>query len=162
MLMNREGRLVVVDLSSEVEYSAKNSIVFQIIKRMWDVIIENRRRAGIVAVIDEAHNYCCVHGCNPAKDVIMRTAREGRKWGFGLILASQRVVDLAPEIRGNINSVFFSRLQTAGDYDELRNWIEGVEYMQYTLPFLTPREFFFAGLGNPLRKPILVRVRDVA
>uniref|UniRef100_A0A7J3Z7J7 ATP-binding protein n=1 Tax=Ignisphaera aggregans TaxID=334771 RepID=A0A7J3Z7J7_9CREN len=162
MLMNRESRLVVVDLSSEVEYSAKNSIVFQIIKRMWDVIIENRRRAGIVAVIDEAHNYCCVHGCNPAKDVIMRTAREGRKWGFGLILASQRIVDLAPEIRGNINSVFFSRLQTAGDYDELRNWIEGVEYMQYTLPFLVPREFFFAGLGNPLRKPILVRVRDVA
>jgi hypothetical protein len=34
--------------------------------------------------------------------------------------------------------------------------------MQYTLPFFTPREFFFAGLGNPLRKPILVRVRDVA
>jgi hypothetical protein len=53
------------------------------------------------------------------------------------------------------------RLQTAGDYSELRGWIEGVEYMQYTLPLLAPREFFFTGLGNPLRRPLLVRVRDV-
>ncbi|MCI4436617.1 MAG: ATP-binding protein [Ignisphaera sp.] len=161
MLSNR-GSVLIVDLSSEFEYSAKNSIVYQIIKRIWDYIAEGRRRANAVAVIDEAHNYCCAHGCEPARDIIARTAREGRKWGFGLILASQRIIDLAPDIRGNINTVFFSRLQTAGDYSELRNWIEGVDYMQYTLPLLAPREFFFTGLGNPLRRPILVRVRDVA
>jgi DNA helicase HerA-like ATPase len=161
MIISGGSRLVIVDLSSEVEYSAKNSIVYQIIKKVWDVIAESRKKANVLAIIDEAHNYCCVHGCSPAKDIIMRTAREGRKWGFGLIIASQRVVDLAPEVRGNVNTVFFSRLQTAGDYSELRGWIEGVEYMQYTLPLLAPREFFFTGLGNPLRRPLLVRVRDV-
>jgi DNA helicase HerA-like ATPase len=162
MLMGGKSRVIIIDLSSEVEYSAKNSIVYQIIKKVWDTIAEGRRRADLLAVVDEAHNYCCERGCSPAKDIITRTAREGRKWGFGLILASQRIVDLASEVRGNINTVFFSRLQTAGDYNELRNWIEGVEYMQYTLPLLAPREFFFAGLGNPLRRPILMRVRDVA
>ncbi|MEM4744102.1 MAG: hypothetical protein QXX52_03915, partial [Ignisphaera sp.] len=93
---------------------------------------------------------------------IARVAREGRKWGFGLILSSQRVIDLAPEIRGNINTVFFSRLQSSGDYAELKNWLENVQYIEYTLPTLESREFFFTGLGNPLRRPILVRVKDVS
>lgn len=161
-LTERPKRLVVVDLSSEVEYVAKRGVVHQFIKILWDEIWGNRgvsRR--ILAVIDEAHNYTCTHGCEPAKTIIARTVREGRKWGFGVVLATQRVIDLAPEIRGNINTVFFSRLQSSGDYSELRNWLEGVQYLEYTLPMLTSREFFFAGLGNPLRKPLLIRVRDV-
>lgn len=161
-LFNDAKRVIIIDLSTEVEYSAKNAIVYQFIKKIWDTILYKRSRANIIAVVDEAHNYCCAYGCDPAKDIIARTSREGRKWGFGLILSSQRVIDLAPEIRGNINTVFFSRMQTSGDYNELRNWLEGVEYMEYTLPLLSPREFFFTGLGNPLRRPLLVKVRDVA
>ena len=155
-------RVIIVDLSTEIEYGAKNAIVHQFIRRIWEHILYRRSKANLVAVVDEAHNYCCAYGCDPAKDIIAKTSREGRKWGFGLILSSQRVIDLAPEIRGNINTVFFSRMQTSGDYNELRNWLEGVEYMEYTLPLLSPREFFFTGLGNPLRRPLLVRVRDVS
>jgi hypothetical protein len=58
--------------------------------------------------------------------------------------------------------VFFSRVQSAGDYDELKRWIEGLQFIEYTLPLLAKREFYLAGLGNPFRKPLLVRVRDVS
>ena len=161
-LLSGEHRLVVVDLSGEVEYDAKKFIVYQFLREIWDRILEARSRAELVAVIDEAHNYACSRGCEPSMEMIARTAREGRKWGFGLILASQRVIDLAPEVRGNVNTVFFSRVQSAGDYEELKRWIEGLQFIEYTLPMLARREFYLAGLGNPLRKPILVRVRDVA
>ena len=33
--------------------------------------------------------------------------------------------------------------------------------MEYTLPLLASREFFVAGLANPLKRPLLIRVRDV-
>lgn len=162
-VLSSEWRLVVVDLSSEIEYIAKRGIIYQFIKILWDRIWggKNIIKKRILTVIDEAHNYSCTYGCEPAKSVIAKTVREGRKWGFGVVLATQRVIDLAPEIRGNVNTVFFSRLQSSGDYNELRNWLEGVQYLEHVLPMLSSREFFFAGLGNPLRKPLLVKVRDV-
>lgn len=161
-LLSRRSRLVVVDLSSEIEYEAKKFIVYQFLREIWEIILRSRARAGVLAVVDEAHNYACSRGCDPSLEMIARTAREGRKWGFGLILASQRVVDLAPEVRGNINTIFFSRVQSASDYDELKRWIEGLQFIEYTLPLLARREFYMSGLGNPLRKPVLVKVRDVS
>ncbi len=161
-LLSHRYKLVIIDMSKEVEYEAKRSIVYQTLKLVWDKILSEGRKAKVVAVIDEAHNYACARGCEPCSSMIARTAREGRKWEFGLILASQRVIDFAPEIRNNVNTIFFSRVQSASDYQELKNWVEGVPYIEYTLPMLAPREFFFTGLGNPLKKPLLVRVRDVA
>ncbi len=161
-LLNKEKKLLIIDMSREVERSAKRYIVFQTLRTLWDSIGSMTRRAEVVAVIDEAHNYACYHGCRPSSIEIERTAREGRKWGFGLILASQRIIDLAPDVRGNINTVFFSRLQTQGDYQELKNWIEGVQYLEYTLPRLATREFYVAGLANPFKRPLLMRVREVA
>lgn len=161
-LLSGRSRLVIVDLSREVEYEAKKFVVYQFLREMWDRILESRGRAGVLTVIDEAHNYACTRGCEPSSEVIARTAREGRKWGFGLTLASQRVIDLAPDVRGNVNTVFFSRVQSASDYDELKRWIEGLQFIEYTLPLLARREFYMAGLGNPFRKPILVKVRDVS
>ncbi|MDM7274759.1 MAG: ATP-binding protein [Thermoprotei archaeon] len=156
------GRLVIVDLSREVEYEAKRSIVYQVLKGVWDRVLAGRFRANAIAVIDEAHNYVCAQTCKPSVDMVARTAREGRKWGFGLILASQRVIDLAPDIRGNVNTIFFSRLQSTMDYEELKRWVEGVQFLEYTLPMLTRREFYFTGLGNIVRRPLLVRVKDVS
>ena len=159
-LLTKRRRLVVVDLSSEVEYVAKRYVVAQVLRWVWERVLSERRRAEVVAVIDEAHNYACQR-CEPSATEIEKTAREGRKWGIGLVLASQRIRDLSPDVRGNINTVFFSRLQTYSDYQELRGWIEGAQYLEMVLPMLGKREFFVCGLANPLRRPVLMRVRDV-
>ncbi len=161
-IFNGGKRLVIVDLSREVEYEAKRFIVYQVLKGVWDKVLSERLKANALAVIDEAHNYACAQMCKPSVDMIARTAREGRKWGFGLILASQRVIDLAPDIRGNINTIFFSRLQSTIDYEELKRWVEGVQFLEYTLPMLARREFYFTGLGSTVRRPLLVRVKDVS
>ena len=154
-----EKKLVVIDLSTE-EIMARRYIVSGVIREVWRIIEERKEPINMTIVIDEAHNYAC-HTCGEAKYAISRVAREGRKWGFGLILATQRIIDIDPEIRSNINTWFFSKLQTPGDYEQLRSFINLGGIREETLAVLEKREFFLAGLGNPLKIPILIEVKKV-
>jgi len=61
-----------------------------------------------------------------------------------------------------VNTVFFSKLQTPYDFDQLRNFVDLAGVRPEVLSLLETREFFFAGLGNPLKYPMLIKVREVA
>jgi DNA helicase HerA-like ATPase len=156
----RRDRILVVDLST-VETEARRAIVKGFLERLWDMVSEKLEPANTLIVIDEAHNYACMQGCSPSSALIEKTLREGRKWGLGVLLASQRVIDLSPDVRNNVNTVFFSRLQTPYDYEQLRNFVDLAGIRPESLSLLETREFFFAGLGNPLNYPMLIRVREV-
>ena len=155
-----KDRILVVDLST-VEIEARRAIVKGFLERLWDMVSEKLEPANTLIVIDEAHNYACMQGCSPSSALIEKTLREGRKWGLGVLLASQRVIDLSPDVRNNVNTVFFSRLQTPYDYEQLRNFVDLAGIRPESLSLLETREFFFAGLGNPLKYPMLIRVREV-
>ncbi|MEM1527939.1 MAG: ATP-binding protein [Sulfolobales archaeon] len=152
-------RIVVVDLSS-VEMVVRRYIVKSVIDELWRIVDERREKPRTLVVIDEAHNYACM-GCGASLRSIERTAREGRKWEIGLVLASQRIIDFSTDIRNNINTFYFSRLQTPGDFENLRGVLDLGGLGPESLSVLGVREFFFAGLGNPLRFPILMRVKEV-
>ncbi len=154
-----EERLLVVDLST-VDIGMRRYIVKSVIEGLWRLVDERGEKPRTLVVIDEAHNYAC-GGCGASLRAIERTAREGRKWEIGLVLASQRMIDFSTDVRNNVNTFYFSRLQTPGDFENLKGVLDlgGIGYD--TLSTLSVREFFFAGLGNPLRFPILVRVKEV-
>jgi len=152
-------RLVVIDLSSE-DILVRKYIVSAIISELWRIIESKREVINVVAVVDEAHNYAC-RFCGEPHKAISRVAREGRKWGFGLILATQRMIDIDPEIRGNINTIFFSKLQTPSDFNEISAYMDLGGLTDASLAALNRREFFVAGLMNTLRVPILLKVREV-
>jgi len=156
----RRDRVVVIDLST-VETEARRVIVRRFLDRLWEIVTERLEPVNTLVVIDEAHNYACYHGCSPSSSAVEKTLREGRKWNLGVVLASQRVVDFSPDVRNNVNTVFFSRLQTPYDFDQLRGFVDLAGIRPETLSLLETREFFFAGLGNPLKYPMLVRVREV-
>jgi len=156
----KKERVLVVDLST-IETEAKRAIVKGFLEKLWDMVSEKLEPANTLVVIDEAHNYACMQGCSPSNAYIEKTLREGRKWGLGVLLASQRVIDLSPDVRNNINTVFFSRLQTPYDYEQLKNFVDLAGIRPESLSLLETREFFFAGLGNPLKYPMLIRVKEV-
>lgn len=156
--LNNEG-LLVIDLSMEDSIS-KKYIVSSIMDEIWKRIEEKREPVRTVAVIDEAHNYAC-RFCGEPHKTITRTVREGRKWGFGLILATQRAIDIDPEIRGNINTWLFSKLQTPSDFNEISAYTNLAGISESSLAILEKREFYVAGLMNPLKIPVLVKVREV-
>ncbi len=155
-----KDRLVVLDLST-VRQEERKYVVYSVLRRIWDRIDEAKKPVNTLVVVDEAHNYACYQGCYPSSSIIERTAREGRKWGLGLVLASQRMIDFSTDVRNNINTFFFSKLQTPGDLDNLKGVLDlgGVEYDD--LAILATREFYFAGLGNPLKYPVLIEVKQV-
>jgi DNA helicase HerA-like ATPase len=132
-----------------------------VLSKIWEIVEDARKPQNILIVIDEAHNYACDKGCYPSNMLIEKTLREGRKWGIGAILASQRVIDFSPDVRNNINTVFFSKLQTPYDFQQLQNFIDLAGIGSETLSLLETREFFFAGLGNPLKYPMLIQVKIV-
>ncbi len=168
--MKKRKQPLVIDLSFEETVEMKRTIIGDIIEYCWRWIFEKNFLEGagkrkytpinLVIVIDEAQNYAW--GTGYCKEQIERVAREGRKWRFGLIVASQRLArSIDTDIRANINTIFFSRLSQTTDLGEIQKFadITGIELSN--LSQLMPREFYIAGLMNPLRKPIAIRVREV-
>ncbi|MHA1616484.1 MAG: ATP-binding protein [Candidatus Njordarchaeales archaeon] len=155
-----EKKPLVIDLSLEETLEAKRAIIAGIIEEIWRRITNERRPVNIVVVVDEAQNYAWRAGI--CEELLTRIAREGRKWGFGLIVASQRLAgSVNTDIRGNINTIFFSKLSQTGDLAEIQQFADITGIDQSNLAQLMPREFYVAGLMNPLRKPIAIRVREV-
>ena len=154
------GKPLVIDLSLEDTIDAKRSVIASVIEAAWTRISQTREPLNLVVVVDEAQNYAWRAG--RCEQVLTRIAREGRKWAFGLIIASQRLAgSVNPDIRANINTIFFSKLSQTGDLDEIRQFADITGIEQSNLAQLVPRDFYVAGLMNPLRKPVAIRVRRV-
>ncbi len=154
-----EKRLAIIDLSTE-DMAVRRHIVTAILEELWKKIEGARRPLNTVVIVDEAHNYVC-RFCGTSRNAVARVAREGRKWRLGLILVSQRAKDLDPDVRGNINTWLFSKLQTPTDFEELSGYMNLAGISEDALALLERREFYVAGLMNPLKIPVLIKVRDV-
>ena len=152
---------VIVDLSSEQEIEVKRGIVASIANAVWRRINSERKPVNIGLVVDEAQHYACEH-CGASSYALEVIAREGRKWRFFIVVASQRIArDIKTGIRSNLGTVFFSKLQSTGDLQELAGYLDLGRVSEASLAMLGRREFYVAGLMNPLRRPILLRVDTV-
>ena len=155
------SRIVVVDLGSEEEIAAKRAIIAQVVDEAWGVIHELREPIDLAVFVDEAQHYACEY-CRPSNTRLEKIAREGRKWGLWLLVASQRFSrDIRPGIRANLGTIFFSRLQAATDLNELAGYLDLGNVTQASLAMLSRRQFYLAGLANPLGKPVLIEVSHV-
>jgi len=151
----------VIDLSLDPELVVKQAIIADVIDSAWRLVKERREPLDLVFVIDEAQNYVPENEWTICGDVIETTAREGRKWGLSLVIASQRIArDVRASVRANLGTVFFSRLSAQGDLREIAAYMDLADVSESTLAQLGTREFYVAGLMNPLRRPLLIRVRD--
>lgn len=70
-----------------------------IINLIWDAQIP------VSLLIDEAHNLKSKDWKDEALTPLFRTAREGRSKGIDLILISQRLTDLEPDIRSQLDGI---------------------------------------------------------
>ncbi len=156
----REG-IVIIDLSDEQDIEIKRAIVASIAEAGWDEIRHRGEPVNLGLVVDEAQNYACEY-CGEAGRALETIAREGRKWGYFIVVASQRISrDIRPGVRSNLGTVFFSKLQSTGDLQELSGYLDLGRVSEASLAMLGRREFYVAGLMNPLRRPILLKIDKV-
>ena len=165
------GPITIVDLSlvpSEVIH-----IVVAVLGRMVFEAVQRYRRANTsvlptVLVLEEAHTF--VHrdlsadGAPPAGRACCRTferiAREGRKFGLGLVLASQRPSEMSATVLSQCNTFLLHRIVNDRDQDLVRRLVpDALGDLLRELPSLPSRRAILLGWGAPA--PVLVEVREL-
>jgi len=101
-------------------------------------------------ILEEAHNFIPRAGRPISKDIIAKIASEGRKFGIGLCVVSQRPSRLDSDVLSQCNSFVILRIKNPQD----RSFVEGVaEYASKTdleqLPALAIGEALVFGKAFP-------------
>lgn len=131
--------------------------------KVWQTRPE-RERDPVLLVCEEAHRYVPNHGqaeYEAAQQAIRRIAREGRKYGLGLMLVSQRPADVESTVLSQCNSWLILRLTNASDQEHVSRFLpDGLTGLTRLLPSLVRREAIFVGEAAAI--PARIRVRELA
>jgi len=110
---------------------------------------EERESDPILLVCEEAHRYVPDRGeaqYAAAQDAIRRIAREGRKYGIGLMLVSQRPSDVESTVLSQCNSWLVLRLTNGRDQKHVGRFLpDSMAALIKLLPSLPRREALFVG-----------------
>jgi hypothetical protein len=167
------GTVTVIDLSlvsAEVIH-----IITAVIARMTFEALQRYRRSHkdnktlpTVLVMEEAHTFikrykddtdnndaasiCC--------QVFEKIAREGRKFGLGLVLSSQRPSELSPTVLSQCNSFLLHRISNDRDQEQVHKLVpDNLRGLLRDLPSLPSRNAILLGWASEL--PLLVQMNEL-
>ncbi len=110
--------------------------------------------APIAIVVEDAHRYAPAKenvGFAPTRKALVRIAKEGRKVGVSLWVASQRPTELDATILSQCNTIFAMRLANQADQEALRAAVpDASTSLLSCLPSLGLGEAIAVGEGVPL------------
>jgi hypothetical protein len=167
----KDGCLAVLDLSlvpTEVVH-----ITTSVVARMvFEALQRYRKINGVslptVLVMEEAHTFvrrykedmenhdvaaiCC--------QVFERIAREGRKFGLGLVLSSQRPSELSPTVLSQCNTFLLHRISNDRDQELVGRLVpDNLRGLLRELPSLPSQNAILLGWASEL--PVLVKMNDL-
>jgi DNA helicase HerA-like ATPase len=130
--------------------------------KLWQTK-EERKKDPILFVCEEAHRYVPNHGeaqYKEAQEAIRRIAKEGRKYGLGLGLISQRPSDVESTVLSQCNSWIVLRLTNSSDQEHVARFLpDSLSGLTKMLPALTRREAIFVGEAAAL--PSRIRIQKL-
>lgn len=126
---------------------------------------ETRGEFPVVLILEEAQNYIKEarnqEQESPSKLVFERIAREGRKYGLSLVIASQRLSDLSKTALSQCNSFIVHRLQNPEDLRYFREIVPEIHsILLEQLPSLASQTALI--LGECVRAPMHVKIRTAS
>lgn len=167
---NKEETITIIDLSllpSEV-----TSIITAVIARMVFEVLQRYRKMNKVAlptvlVMEEAHNFVKHYSDDDSVSankicckVFEKIAREGRKFGLGLVLSSQRPSELSPTVLSQCNTFLLHRISNERDQELVGKLLpDNMRGIFRELPALPSREAILLGWATDL--PVLVKMRNL-
>lgn len=167
-----DSNISIIDLSlvpSEIAH-----IVTAVTARMIFEALQRRMKMGgdslpTVLVMDEAHTFIKSYKehtdyADAAKtccQVFERIAREGRKFGLGLVVASQRPSELSPTVLSQCNTFLLHRISNDRDQDMVKRFVpDNLRGLLCELPSLPSQHAILLGWATEL--PQKVRMNDLA
>ena len=164
-----EGSITIIDLSllpAEVTH-----IITAVMARVCLEVLQRYRRTHngdtlpTVLVMEEAHTFIKRYSTDTENEnataictrVFEKIAREGRKYGLGLILSSQRPSELSPTVISQCNSFLLHRISNDRDQELVGKLVpDNLRGLLRELPSLPPRNAILLGWASEL--PVMVRM----
>jgi hypothetical protein len=163
------GTVTVIDLSlvpAEVVH-----IIAAVIARMTLEALQRYRKLSrgktlpTVLVMEEAHTFIKRYNDDTENQnsaaiccqVFEKIAREGRKFGLGLVLSSQRPSELSPTVLSQCNSYLLHRISNDRDQELVHKLVpDNLRGLLRDLPSLPSRNAILLGWASEL--PVLVQI----
>ena len=167
-----KGPIAVIDLSlvpSEIVHivvSVLGRLVFESLQR-YRRLRPDGKPLPTTIVLEEAHSFIkkgkdddTLSAAWLCRETFERIAREGRKFGLGLVLSSQRPSELSPTVLAQCNTFLLHRLVNDVDQDLVRRLVpDNVGGLLRDLPSLPSRQAILLGWATPI--PILVEMDEL-
>jgi hypothetical protein len=154
---NNVGRLVIIDLQG-LSDDAKQIITALISSEIMRAASDKKRQIRpCFLVYEEGHNFAPAGIPSISKKIIKKIAAEGRKFGTGFAIISQRPSKLDPDVTSQCNTIITMRLKNPDD----QRFIAKTSDMFSTsdieeLPSLSTGEALINGRSIPA--PLLVKI----
>lgn len=167
-----EGAITIIDLSllpAEVTH-----IITAVMARVTLEVLQRYRRQNngatlpTVLVMEEAHTFIKRYNADIENEnatamctkVFEKIAREGRKYGLGLVLSSQRPSELSPTVISQCNSFLLHRLSNDRDQELVGKLVpDNLRGLLRELPSLPSRNAILLGWASEL--PVMVRMNHL-
>ncbi len=168
---SEENCISVIDLSlvpPEVVHIVTAVIARMVFEALQRYVKANGVALPTVVVMEEAHTFIKrykedVENQNAATiccQVFERIAREGRKFGLGLILSSQRPSELSPTVLSQCNTFLLHRISNDRDQELVHRLVpDNLRGLLRELPLLPSQNAILLGWASEL--PVLVKMNDL-
>ena len=167
-----DGCVTIIDLSlvpAEIVH-----IITSVIARMSFEALQRYRKQSdkslpTVLVMEEAHTFVKRYkedaenqnAASICTQIFEKIAREGRKFGLGLVLSSQRPSELSPTVLSQCNSFLLHRISNDLDQELIHRLVpDNLRGLLRELPSLPSQQAILLGWAAEL--PIMVRMNDLA
>ena len=154
---NNVGRLVIIDLQG-LSDDAKQIITALISSEIMRVASDKKRQIRpCFLVYEEGHNFAPAGIPSISKKIIKKIAAEGRKFGVGFAIISQRPSKLDPDVTSQCNTIITMRLKNPDDQRFIAKTSDMFSSSDIEeLPSLSTGEALINGRSIPA--PLLVKV----
>lgn len=167
-----EGKVSIIDLSL-VPSDVLHTVIAVVARVVFEAVQRYKRKnlaeLPTVLVLEEAHNFVRIGAddlgdhTNPdrmCRETFEKIAREGRKFGLGLVLSSQRPSELSPTVLAQCNTFLIHRIVNDRDQDQVRRLVpDNLSGLLRELPGLPTRQAILLGWAASM--PVLVDIREL-
>jgi DNA helicase HerA-like ATPase len=151
------GRVSIVDLQN-ISKQAMQVVVAILGNELLEAIVDTSNPIRpVFTVLEEGHTFAPATGGSVAKPVIKKIAAEGRKFGIGMGIVSQRPSKLDSDVTSQCNTILTMRIKNPEDQSFIRQTSEMLSEQDINeLPALSTGEALVTGRAT--RAPLLVKV----
>ena len=90
-------------------------ILNQLFRKNEEKFVKGKETIPMLIMVEEAQNFLSTQALKSEDNIVVRIAKEGRKYGFGLIYITQQPSAIDDTILSQTNNFFVLHLLTKGD-----------------------------------------------